>query len=518
MARYKRLDYDQGQFIPIRFEQQILPGSFEQALSYVVDAKLDFKVLDAAHKNDEGGAPAYDPRVMLKIVLWCYSRGIVSSRDIESACAENVVLMALSANTRPHFTTVAQFIRELGPAMRGLFVDVLLYCDELNLIGGEMFAVDGCKFPGNASKEWSGTRADFEKKKGKFEATVERLVSKHRRMDEAGEPEAVAGMRAREEKAVAELKKKTARIDAWLRENPEDKLGSRGAPVKSSMTDKDSAKMMSSHGVIQGYNGVAAVDAKHQVIVGAEAYGKANEAEVLGPMLEQVRDAFKELGDEDIYRKARVTADSGFHTEASMKTVFEQGVDGYVPDKLFRQRDPAFQTAQRHRDYGALPGQANRTTAKYFKQSDFRADPDSGRLVCPAGKELHVRAANFWTKNGYTGTAYAARTSDCGACGMRARCLRNPKTPARTVHILHRGNGGETFSQRMIRKLEGGVGRFLYGMRMGIVEPVFANLRSMRGLSRFTLRTAAKVNVQWRLYALVHNLGKVHRYGWVGAG
>lgn len=517
MARYKRLDYDQGQFIPIRFDQQILAGSFEQALSYVVDEKLDFSVLDAARKNDDGGAPAYDPRVMLKIVLWCYSRGIVSSRDIEAACGENVLLMALSANTRPHFTTVAQFIRELGPAMQGLFVDVLLYCDELGLIGGEMFAVDGCKFPGNASKEWSGTRADFEKKRAKFQARVDRLVSKHRTMDDKGEPEAVAGMRAREEKAIETMKKKTERIDAWLRENPEDKMGARGMPVKSSMTDKDSAKMMSSHGVIQGYNAVAAADAKHQVIVGAEAYGTANEAAVLGPMLEQVRETFKELGTKDIYRKVKVTADSGFHTEESMKALFESGIDGYVPDKRFRLRDPAFQSAQRHRDHGALPGRADRPKARYFKSQDFRLDAGSGRLICPAGKELHVRIRDFKLKTGFVGTAYRARVADCRACELKARCLRNPASPARSVHIIHRDKMPKSFSQRMIRKLEGGVGRFLYGMRMGIVEPVFANLRYMRGLSRFTLRSAAKVNVQWRLYALVHNLGKAYRFGWAGA-
>ena len=86
MARYKPVDYSQGQFIPISFEHQILPGSFEHALSYIVDNKLDFKSLDAKHVNDNAGAPAYDPRVMLKIVLYAYARGMISSREIEAAC------------------------------------------------------------------------------------------------------------------------------------------------------------------------------------------------------------------------------------------------------------------------------------------------------------------------------------------------------------------------------------------------------------------------------------------------
>ena len=109
-------------------------------------------------------------------------------------------------------------------------------------------------------------------------------MSKHQTLDKIGLPETVPGMRAREEKAVEVMKAKVSKIDEWLHGNPEDKKGVTGKPVQSSMTDADSAKMMTSHGVVQGYNGIAAVDAKHQVIVGAEAFGSANEAEVLVPV------------------------------------------------------------------------------------------------------------------------------------------------------------------------------------------------------------------------------------------
>ena len=517
MARYKPVEYAQGQFISISFEQQILPGTFEHALSYIVDNKLDFSTIDAAHSNDLAGAPAYDPRVMLKIVLCAYARGMISSREIEAACRQNVVMMALSANTRPHFTTIAQFIRELGPATQKLFVDVLMYCDELGLIGKEMFAFDGCKLSSNASKEWSGTRADFENKRQKFSGTIERLVSKHKGMDKIGLPEAVPGMRAREEKAVEIMKAKVSKIDAWLQDNPDDKKGVTGKPVQSSMTDADSAKMMSSHGVVQGYNGVAAVDGKHQVIVGAEAFGSANEAEVLAPMAEQVRENFRELGEEDIYRKAKVTADSGFHTQDSMKALCETGVDGYVPDKRFRLRDVAFQTAQRHRSFKALVGR-KRYERKFFGSSDFVFNPENGKLTCPAGKELYTKDRNSRTVNGYHGTVYMAKKTDCRVCEIKARCLRNPASPARTVLKVEGRDPQENFSQRMIRKVESELGRFLYGMRMGIVEPVFANLRHMLGLDRFTLRGKAKVNIQWRLFAVVHNIHKAHRFGLAGAG
>jgi len=503
MARYKPVEYAQGQFIPISFEKQVLPGSFEHAVSFVVDEKLDFSNLDKTHTNDNGGAPAYDPRVMLKIVLCAYSRGIFSSREIEATCQENVVMMALSANTRPHFTTIAQFVRDLGPAMLDLFVGVLLYCDELDLIGKEMFAVDGCKFSSNASKEWSGTRAEFENKRDKFRASIEKLVNQHRTMDKEGLPESIRGKRAQEEKAIETFKAKTSKIDAWLRENPADKMGLGGKPVKSSMTDADSAKMASSRGVIQGYNGLAMVDSKHQIIV--------------EPMLEQVRETFKKLDEDNIYRKAKVCADSGFHTEESMKMLSEKEIDGYVPDKLFRKRDSAFATAGQHKSFKALIGRTGHKK-RFFSADEFTLDPEKGKLVCPAGKELYVKDRNFWTTKGYHGTQYMAKKTDCQACELRARCLRNAQSPARTVFKVAGRGEQETFSKKMIRKLESELGRFLYGMRMGIVEPVFANLRHMMGLDRFTLRGKDKVNIQWRLFALVHNIHKVQRFGLAGAG
>lgn len=518
MARYKPVDYAQGQFIPIAFEHQVLPGTFEHALSYIVDNKLDFSILDAARMNDESGAPAYNPRVMLKVVLYAYSRGIISSREIALACNQNVVMMALSANTRPHFTTIAQFVRDLGPAVKNLFVDVLLYCDVSGLIGKEMFAIDGCKFPSNASKEWSGTREDFEHKRTKFKATVERLLAKHQAIDAGIESEVVPGMRASEEKAIKKLEARAAKIAAWLRENPEDRMGCAGKPVKSSMTDPDSAKMVTGRGVLQGYNGVAVVDAKHQVIVGAEAFGRSHEAEALDPMVEQVRENFRALGEANVYSKAKLSADSGFHTEKSMKQLAEREIDGYVPDKGFRLRDPAFQTAEKHRIMKALVGRQERKKPKFFMPEDFVLNPENGKLICPAGKELYVKDSKSKTPTGYYGTVYMGKKTECRVCELRHKCLRNPKSPARTVLKTKGRTPQGSFSHQMIEKVESAAGRFLYGMRMGIVEPVFANLRHMVGLDRFTLRGRAKVNIQWQLFAVVHNIHKLQRFGLAGAG
>jgi len=185
MARYKPYSYGQGKFISIHFEKQILPGTFEYSLNHLIDHELELTFFDERYKNEETGAPAYDPRILLKIVLFAYSRGIVSSRKIAQACEENIIFMALSADSRPHFTTIADFIATMDKEIIHLFRDVLLVCDDLGLIGKEMFAIDGCKLPSNASKEWSGTRADFERKAVKMETAICRIVEKHREQDQS---------------------------------------------------------------------------------------------------------------------------------------------------------------------------------------------------------------------------------------------------------------------------------------------------------------------------------------------
>src|SRR3972149_6478717 len=111
--------------------------------------------------NHVTGAPGYDAAILLKIILYDYSRGITSSRKSSQCCKENIIFMALSADTRPHFTTIADFIASVDQEIIRLFLQVLLVCDEMNLIGKEVFAVDGCKMPSNASKEWSGTKEEL---------------------------------------------------------------------------------------------------------------------------------------------------------------------------------------------------------------------------------------------------------------------------------------------------------------------------------------------------------------------
>ncbi|ALP52840.1 transposase [Candidatus Tenderia electrophaga] len=176
MARFKDYSYEQMTMLPVSFDRQILPGSFEYNLTYLIEECLDPSIFHHRYKNDDGGRPAYDPAILLKIVLLAYSKGITSSRKIEQLCRDNILFIAISANTQPHFTTIADFISSSHEEIEKLFLQVLMVCDQAGLIGKDMFAIDGCKLPSNASKEWSGTQADLKKKKLKRSMGSESLI------------------------------------------------------------------------------------------------------------------------------------------------------------------------------------------------------------------------------------------------------------------------------------------------------------------------------------------------------
>lgn len=270
MARYKPIDRN-PRLLPVVLSEQIQPGTFEFALDHLVDNELDLSALDARFRNDETGASAYDPRVMLKIVLLAYSRGLISSRRIEAACLHNVQFIAISGDSQPSYTHIAKFVRELGDDIQALFTQVLLTCDRLGLIGREMFAIDGVKLPANASKERSGTHAELAHRAQRLDKAARKIIQAHQRQDAGGEDN---GLDERRAQRVAALQKEAQATRDFLARSA-GRRNRKGQELKTNVTDPDSAKMATGKGVIQGYAAQAAVDSEHQVIVAAEVTGQA---------------------------------------------------------------------------------------------------------------------------------------------------------------------------------------------------------------------------------------------------
>lgn len=188
MARYKAIDTS-PRFLAVNLERQLLPGSFEHAVHHLLDHEFDLSLFDARYRNDQSGASAYPPRMLLKVILCAYAQGVVSGRGIERLCREHVTFIALSGDAAPHFapkeiplgdTTLAAFVSSLDTEVARLFAQVLYLCNRQGLIGREMFAIDGVKLSSNAAKAKSGTRADFAHQADKLETAAKKMLERHR--------------------------------------------------------------------------------------------------------------------------------------------------------------------------------------------------------------------------------------------------------------------------------------------------------------------------------------------------
>ncbi len=499
MARFKTYDYRQRVLLPVSLEEQLMPGTLEFAIHTLVEKRLDMSVFECKYRNDETGRAAYDPKVLLKVVLLAYSRGLISSRKIEQACWENVVFMALACGQQPDHSTIAAFVSSMKDEILPLFRDVLLVCEEMNLLGGTMFALDGCKLPSNASKEWSGTIGELRKKKEKIETKVAQFLEEQMQTDQRqDDPPGPKASGANRQQQVEKLQRKAELIETWLAEN-QPKLGVAGREKQSNITDNDSATMMTSHGAVQGYNSQALIDAKHQVIVHGEAFGNGQDHGHVPPMIAGALANLQSLGHGPDYFKGKVfTADSNYHTQVNLKECQELGLDAYIPDRNFRNRDRRFDTQKRRR--------SGRFTLK-----DFYYDETLDQYSCPYGEVLKLKAKRC-LDHGNLYRKYVAAETDCQGCPLRARCLYG--TEAKRKHLaVPIGTEGINLSKQMVEKIETEQGRRIYPQRLGIAEPVFANIRINKRLDRFTLRGKAKVNIQWLMFCLVHNIEKIMNYG-----
>ena len=513
MAHYKIIDRN-PKFIPVILDAQLMPGSFEYALDYLIDNEIDLTLFDTRYKNDDTGAPANAPAVMLKIILLAYSRGMISSRAIERACRENILFIAISGDSAPQFTTIAKFVRELGTEIASLFTQVLLTCDTQGLIGRHMFAIDGVKLPSNASKHCSGTHAELAHDAQRMEQAVATMLKAHQSRDTQSAQSESDEVDTGHQQRIEKYQKEAKRIRDFLASNAERK-NAKGKPLKSNVTDNQSAKMATAKGIIQGYTAVAVVDSQHQIIVAAKTHGSGSEQSTLLPMIH----ATDHIRTEHTLN----TADAGYHNEDNIHRLHDANIPALIADGQMRKRDERFKEQSKYKtlpdpvfDKTKTAEQLKAAIAKHkYTPKDFMHDAQANTCLCPAGKELYSNGSNC-TISGRLYHKFTGNKGHCGTCTQREKCLRTPdKTEVRQVSFLVKAQKSPvTFIEIMKQAIDSVLGRKLYSQRMGTVEPVFGNLRYNKGLDRLTLRGLTKVDTQWHLFCLVHNIEKLAHCGY----
>jgi hypothetical protein len=251
--------------------------------------------------------------------------------------------------------------------------------------------------------------------------------------------------------------------------------------------------IQSSKGTIQGYIGIAVSDKKNQVIIGAKAAGTANEGGHLPEVLDISGNNIKEAGVKapEEGKKPIVLGDTNYFSEENLRACAERGIEAVFPDGKEKQRE-------------------NIAGGKRYEACDFIYHEAGDYYECPQGKRLEYKTAV--TLGGREGKKYRARIKDCGSCPGFSNCMRGKKEKNKLKSgrelLITESNKPGNLGAKMREKLSTQEYQEKYADRIQIVEPVFANISYCKGLNRFTLRGKDKVNGQWLLYCIVHNLGK----------
>ncbi len=439
-------------------------------------SSLDLVKLGFKHADGGGGAgqPAYDPADILKLYLYGYLNQVRSSRRLEHEARRNVEVMWLLGGLAPGYRTIGDFRKDNRDALKAANREFVLLARELDLLAGELVAIDGAFFHGDASKGSIVTS----KRLAERLAAVERDIEAYGAALDANDatetssvlPRAVTGEDVAAKMAALVEKRTRIAIDlAKLEESGETQL---------SRTDPD-ARLLSKNGqVVAGYNVQIAVDDKHKLIAASEVVNDGNDS----GQLHSVALAAKEnLGVETL----QATADVGYYNGETLRWCEADGIVAYVPEA-----DKNNRLAKQGR----------------FTLKDFVYDTKQNLYRCPAAAELRPIEGGKRDVGGKWHVRYIALQSVCAGCPLRSRCLTD-KARRREIYRWEHQDVIDRHRTRMLQPEANTMMR----RRAALAEHPFGTLKCRAGYRHFLLRGFDKVRGEWSLMALCYNFSRILR-------
>jgi transposase len=438
---------------------------------FVLDvvAELDLSAFRNRYRADGRGGAAYDPQLMLGVLVYGYCVGERSSRRIERRLVEDVAFRVVAANQQPDHATIARFRAEHEDAIAGLFGQVVAVCSRAGLLRPGLVAIDGTKLAANASREASRTAEQLAKEILAEAAATD--AAEDAAEVQATTPPPTGGREGRRERLramLAELEAEAAEVsyEAHLarRAAQEAATGKRirgKRPVPGSwshssrqhanLTDPDSRIMKTRNGYLQGYN-AQAVATTDQFVIAAQVTNLSVATPSYVPMIQAAKANLKAAGEHR--RVRRVVADAGYWSKTNAALT---GVESFI-----------------------APGRA--------RQLNKIAEAEHAR----AAVLERVRAGHL---------DKAAAATELGV------------SRARVNQLLRRRRTGQAdpLTATMIAKLDSPRGRRTYKKRAATIEPVFAQVKHNRGIRSLTRRGLAAADSEWKLICATHNLLKLHR-------
>ncbi len=447
--------------------REILPPDH---LCFVVDEMVEHLDLSAlADREGSVGAPAYDPRLLIKVLFYGYATGTFSSRALKKAIQENAAYTYLTRGQCPDFRTISDFRKEHQVFLREAFVQIVKICQWMGMVKLGRVALDGTKIRANASNQKTYTKEALEREREQIEEALQAGIQKDEDEDQ------YYGRDRNGEELPKHLQSSERRLKR-LKEVVTE-LTARGE-AKINLTDPD-AHFMAHNGRIEtSYNCQAAVDEGQQVIVGVEVVTTPADAHQVKGQVEQIEAT---TGGQP----EKLLMDSGYHSVENVAYLEDRGIDAYVPDEdLARSKKAKF-----------------RNQEQPFDKRHFHYDEREDCYICPAGQKL-VR----WMDQRARGlTIY--RGIACAPCEHRDRCIRGAAA-SRTVCRFDQ----EEALQRMRRKMQTEGGRAEFKKRGALVEPIFGHFKSNLRFRQFHCRGQSGALGEFLLLCIGHNLRKLASY------
>jgi len=466
---------EQACLLPPRVEDYVGPDNPVRAIESYVGA-LDLAKLGFGHA-DRGvgvGQPPYDPADLLKLYLYGYLNQVRSSRRLEREARRNLELIWLLHGLTPGYRTIGDFRKENWAALKAANRSFVLLARDLGLLGGELVAIDGAFFHGDASKASITTRnklaaqiaaldQDIEAYGGMLDANDAAEADCPSAGDDGGEGD--GGDIAQRVQA---LMAKRAQAEAALKQ-----LAQSGE-TQLSRTDPDARLLTKNGQTVAGYNVQIAVDDKHKLIVASEVVNDGNDS---GQLHKMAKAAKQTLAAETL----AALADAGYYNGTALQRCEQDGIAAYVPQ------------AERR---GRLAAQGR------FTHADFVYDAAANAYRCPAGSLLHPTNGRRKNTGGRIELRYSSRKAVCDACPWRHRCV----TDNRPTRDILRWEHEDVIERHRARMQQAGAPM---RRRAGLVEHPFGTLKCRAGYRHFLVRGFDKVGGEWSLMALCYNFTRL---------
>ena len=473
---------------PIEFKQRglfatnvfdLLPSDHQCFVYEDIFSQLDTSSVE--EKFSILGQNAYHPRLITGILIYAYSQGVFSSRNIEKRCHEDLGFMFISHSNCPNFRVLSDFRKDNYLFFKECFKQSVLLAMGAGMASLGHVSLDGSKFKASTSKHKAMSYGRLKAKEKELTDEIEDLIAKAAKCDkeEDMEHQDKSGYEIPEELKIKEkrlAKIKEAKEALEKREqalNPGKKIDDKR---QISFADKEARIMGKKGNFDYSYNGQISVDEDNQIIVGQHLSQNANDKREVDPALEEIKETTSDLPD-------KMSLDNGYMSGNNLESFDGKEIDVYVATDKGEKKDL----------------RSIEESNRKLKKADFNYDEDNDCFICPDGRTLNLKTETSDGKNVYQGNK-----AECDLCPYHARCCSSKKGEPRTINT----DDKEPLRQKMNEKMEQESSKEVYKKRKKIVEPVFGQIKNT-GFRGFSLRGCEKASGEFSLACAVHNFRKV---------